>query len=169
MKRIFKPILFILAVAYFLVDVIFLTWAKPLGEWIAEWKAFEGLKAWIVSLRPYPTLALFLAPFIVLEPVKPLAAYLAATGHMMPGLGVFVVGELLKLVLLERLFEVSRHKLMSIAAFAWAYEKYDACRSLVEDTEAWQLMRRWILIAKYSVRAFIHAIRISRRDMLQSH
>jgi hypothetical protein len=37
-----------------------------------------------------------------------------------------VVGEILKLVLVERLFSVSRHKLMSIPAFAWIYWKYSA-------------------------------------------
>jgi AraC-like DNA-binding protein len=41
-----------------------------------------SLRAQIVSLRPYPTLALFAVPLIVLEPVKPVAAYLAGTATL---------------------------------------------------------------------------------------
>jgi hypothetical protein len=116
------------AAIYFLVDAVFLSGAKPLSNWIAEHWIFESLRAWIVSLRPYPTLPLFAVPLIVLEPVKPAAAYLVGTGHFAMGMIVLVVGEILKLVLVERLFSVSRDKLMSIPVFASAYWKYRALR-----------------------------------------
>src|ERR1700678_1578445 len=44
------------------------------------------------------------------------------------GLICLVVAEILKLILVERLFRVSRNKLMSIPAFALAYGKYIAAR-----------------------------------------
>ena len=44
------------------------------------------------------------ASVIMLEPVKPVAAYLAATGQMVSSVVTLIVGELLKLVLVERLF-----------------------------------------------------------------
>jgi hypothetical protein len=91
-------------------------------------------------------------PLIVLEPIKPVAAYLGATGHVMTGVAIFVVGEILKLVLVERLFTVSRDKLMSIAAFAWTYGQYRQMRDWLESTEAWQAVRRWSKIALYSAR-----------------
>ena len=52
---------------------------------------------------PYAALAVFAVPLIILEPVKPIAAYLAATGHFAAGATVFVVGEISKLILIERL------------------------------------------------------------------
>ena len=64
--------------------------------------------------------------------VKPVAAYLAATDHFAFGPMALVVGELLKFVLVERLFSVSREKLMSIPAFAWTYWKYRLARSWLE-------------------------------------
>jgi hypothetical protein len=76
-----------------------------------------------VSLRPYPTLALFIVPVILLEPVKLVATYLTAAGHIVGGLMILIVGELLKLLLIERLFSVSRDKLMTIPVFAWCYDK----------------------------------------------
>jgi hypothetical protein len=112
-------IYFLLAAIYFLVDAIFLTVAKSLAHWIVEHWIFESLRVWIVSLPPYPTLALFALPLAILEPVKPMAAYLVGTGHVATGLIFLVVAEILKLALVERLFSVNRDKLMSIPAFAW--------------------------------------------------
>ena len=67
-------------------------------------------------------------PVIILEPVKPVAAYLAATGQVVSGAVTFIVGELLKLVLVERLFQLTRDKLMRIPAFAWVYGKFTESR-----------------------------------------
>jgi hypothetical protein len=100
-NRILRPVVFLLAAIYFLVDAIFLTVAKSLASWIGEHWIFEGLRSWIVSLRPYPTLTLFVLPLVVLEPVKPLAA---GTGHVATGMTVLVISEILKLVLVETPF-----------------------------------------------------------------
>ena len=104
MKRILKPFTYILAAVYFVVDALFMTVARPIARWIGRHFQFKRLRAWIRSLPPYPSLALFSVPVIILEPVKPVAAYLAATGQVVSGALTFIVGELLKLVLVERLF-----------------------------------------------------------------
>ena|ERR1700682_1617347 len=170
-NRILKPFVFLLATLYFLVDAIFMTVARPLANWIAEHWIFEKLRAWIVSLRPYPTLLLFAVPVIVLEPVKPVAAYLVGTSHVALGMIVLVIGEILKLVLVERLFSVSRNKLMSIPAFAWAYWKYRAAKDWMTSTEAWQAVRRWSHIAQYAIRSYVRELKASpspRRITFQS-
>jgi hypothetical protein len=63
-------------------------------------------------------LPLFSVPVILLEPVKFVAAYIAATGNFIVALVTFAFGELLKIVLIERLFDLTRDKLMKISAFA---------------------------------------------------
>ena len=152
-----------LAAIYFLVDAIFMTVARPSANWIGEHWLFGSLRIWIVSLRPYPTLALFAVPVIVLEPVKPVAAYLAGTGHITTGMIVLVVGEILKLVLVERLFSVSRDKLMSIPAFAWTYGKYCQAKHSLESHEAWQTTRRWMRLAQYVVRRYVQKMKASHK------
>jgi hypothetical protein len=52
-----------------------------------------------------------------------------------------IVGELLKLVLVERLFSLTRDKLMKIPAFAWAYTKFLEAKAWLKNTEAWQAIR----------------------------
>jgi len=163
LNRIFKPFVWLVAAIYFVVDAVFLTVATPIARRLAELSIFESLRSWIVSLRPYPTLALFTVPVLILEPVKPVAAYLTATGHIMGGLTLLLVGEVLKLVLIERLFCISRDKLMSIAAFAWCYDKVRQAREWIEALEAWQLTRRLSLAARYAVRRYMLEIKTSQR------
>jgi hypothetical protein len=142
MSRILKPLTYVLAVLYFLVDAVFMTLARPVSNWIAGHLVFRRLRIWIRSLSPYASLALFSVPVMLLEPVKPLAAYLAATGQWLYGAVTLIVGELLKLVLVERLFSLTRDKLMTIRPFAWAYGKFQDMKTWLEATEAWQAMRR---------------------------
>ena len=141
MKRILKPISYALAVLYFLADAAFMAIAKPISDWLARHVVLRRLRAWIRSLRPYPSLALFSIPVIMLEPVKPVAAYLAATGQVVSSVVTLIVGELLKLVLVERLFSLTRDKLMKIPAFAWAYTKFREAKTWLKNTEAWQAVR----------------------------
>lgn len=141
MKRILKPLTYILAAIYFLVDAVFMAVARPISRWLERHFVFERLRTWIRSLPPYGSLALFSVPVIILEPVKPVAAYLAATGQVLSGAMTFIVGELLKLVLVERLFHLTRDKLMRIPAFAWAYGKFAEVRAWIQATEAWRVVR----------------------------
>lgn len=162
-NRLLKPVILLLAVAYFVVDAMLMVAVRPVADWLARRRIFCGLKAWIVSLPPYPTLALFALPVILLEPAKPCAAYFAATGHVIMGLSVFAVGEVLKLVIVERLFSVSRHKLMSIPAFAWVYGQYRQIMNCLEETAVWQAVRRWSKIARHSIRSFAMQLKASQK------
>jgi len=136
-----KPFTYVVAALYFLVDAAFMTIAKPISDWLAGHVLLRRVCTWIRSLRPYPSLALFSVPVIMLEPVKPVAAYLAATGQMLTSIVTLIVGELLKLVLVERLFRLTRDKLMRIPAFLWAYTKFRQGKAWIEATEAWQAVR----------------------------
>jgi len=165
LSRIFKPFVFLIAAIYFLVDIIFFTLAKPVLRWLADYWVVESVRTWIVSLRPYPTLALFILPVIVLEPVKPVAAYLTATGHIVGGLMVLVLGELLKLLLIERLFRLSRDKLMSIPGFAWCHDKFCQVQDWVAALHAWQLTRRLSFIFKHAIQRYVLGLGLKNAQM----
>lgn len=160
-NRILKPFVVVIAAVYFMADAIFASIAHPLARWIGARRVFAKLRTWIRSLRPYPSLALFAVPLIILEPVKPAAAYLAATGHVRMGLMVLIVGEILKLVLVERLFSINRDKLLSIPAFAWAYGKYRLVQEWLQSIEAWQRVRRWSRIARFAIRSSLSELKAS--------
>ena len=141
MNRFLKPIAYLAAAIYFVVDVVLFSLARPISRWLKANFPLPSVRAWIKSLPPYPCLALFSVPVILLEPVKMIAAYMAATGQLIAAAVTFVVGELLKLVLVERLFELTKKKLLTIPAFAWAYGHYAWMKAWMLQTEAWKAIR----------------------------
>jgi uncharacterized membrane protein len=164
-KRILKVLTYIAAGLYLLVDALFMTVAKPIADWLGKHVVLKRLRDWIKSLPPYPSLALFSVPVIVLEPIKPIAAYLAATGQFLSGAATFIFGELLKLVLVERLFSLTREKLMRIPAFAKLYGMYSQAITWLRETEAWRTIQS---ILK-SARDFFKATRVRAKHWIMFH
>jgi hypothetical protein len=141
MKRILRPVSYVLAAIYFCVDFIFAGIAAPISKWVARHFEMRQLRHWIRSLPPYPCLALFSVPVILLEPIKFVSAYLAATGEVLYAITTFITGELLKLVMIERLFDLTRDKLLRVPAFAFVYGYYMQARTWITQTEAVQTIR----------------------------
>jgi hypothetical protein len=142
MARFWKTAVFIVATAYFVVDGVLSYVTRPMTVWIAKRRLFERARLWVVSLRPYPALALLVVPVIILEPAKPLAGYLLGTGHFGVGAITFIAAEVLKLTCVEQLFRLNRRKLLSIPAFALGYQYWRRMMDLVESMEVWKASRR---------------------------
>jgi hypothetical protein len=142
MARIWKIPILVLATAYFVLDGLFSYVTRPVALWMSKMRILDRTRRWIVSLRPYPSLALFAVPVIILEPAKPLAGYLAATGHVCAGAVTFVAAEVLKLSFVERLFQLNRKKLLSIPTFAAGYKYWRRMMDVVESLEVWKASRR---------------------------
>jgi hypothetical protein len=151
--RVLSPLVAILALIYFLIDALFLPPLRLLGRWLGGFTLFARLGDWMRTLGPYQTLALFLVPLIILEPVKPVAAYLAAKGHYARSIAVLVIGEILKVTIVERLFHVGRPKLMMIPTFAWTYNYVMAWYAWFEALPPWQGVRRYVQAIKAQGRA----------------
>jgi hypothetical protein len=141
------------------VDGIFAHVTRPIAVWMAQKKLFERVRLWVTSLRPYPSLALFAVPVIILEPAKPLSGYLIGTGHFFAGAVTFITAEVLKLTIVERLFQLNRKKLLSIPAFAWGYRYWRHMMDVVESMEVWRASRRLVASAGHMLRARVAAVR----------
>jgi len=137
---------------YFVVDGVFSHVTRPITVWLAKKKLLGRARLWATSLRPYPSLALFSLPVIILEPAKPLAGYLLGTGHFFFGAVTFITAEVLKLTLVEQLFQLNRKKLLSIPAFAWGYRYWRDMMDVVESMEVWRTSRRLVANAGDMVR-----------------
>src|SRR5215470_959160 len=161
--RVLSPVVAVLAFLYFLIDALFLPPLRLLGRWLGGFKLFMRLGEWVRTLGPYQTLALFLVPLIILEPVKPVAAYLAARGHFMRSMAVLVVGEILKVTIVERLFHVGRPKLMMIPTFARIYNYVMAWYAWFEALPPWQAVLRRARAVKAQVRVVWRRLRAGFR------
>ena len=166
--RVLSPVVAILAFLYFLVDALFLPPIRLLGRWLGGFNVFARLGDWIRTLGPYQTLALFLVPLIILEPVKPVAAFLAAKGHYTRSIAVLVIGEILKVTIVERLFHVGRPKLMMIPAFARTYNYVMAWYAWFEALPPWQAVLRHVRALKTQARALWLRVRARFRRLSQS-
>jgi hypothetical protein len=89
---------------------------------------------------------------VVLEPAKPLGAYLIATGHVVYGITLVGVAEVLKIAVVERLFHFSRDKLMKIAAFAWAYNWLMVWLGYLRNQPLWQAVAKRFSTIKAAAR-----------------
>jgi hypothetical protein len=146
--RALKPVVVAFAVLYFVIDALFFALIKPFATWLSKLRIFARVGSWVRSLGPYPTLALFVIPFVVLEPIKPVGLYLIASGQVVDGTLVIGVGEVLKITLVERLFQVGRDKLMTIPAFARCYEFVMSWRAYLKTLAVWQAMLKWVRAIK---------------------
>jgi len=138
-----KPVVIAFAVLYFVIDALFFALIKPFATWLSKLRIFARVGTWVRTLGPYSTLALFVIPFIALEPIKPVGLYLIASGKVIDGTFVIGVGEVLKITIVERLFQVGRDKLMTIPAFARCYAFVMSWRAYFETFAVWQAMLRW--------------------------
>ena len=157
--RVAKPVLIVAAILYLLIDALVL----PLVRWIvrplARLPVYERIAAWLAVRSPDAALALLLVPLVILEPVKPVGLYLIATRRVTTGLVVLVLGELLKLVLVERLYHICLPKLLMIPAFAWGYRVVTRWLMLIRETRAVRAAMRAIDRARAAVRAVMRAIK----------
>lgn len=142
MTRVWEAPIFAIATAYFTVDALFSAITGPITAWLSKKRLLERIRRWVTSLGPYQSFALFAVPVIILEPAKPLSAYLLGTGHFLSGAIVFIAAEVLKLTVVERLFQLNKEKLLSIPLFAWSYGYWRRMMDFFESTLAWKTARR---------------------------
>jgi hypothetical protein len=148
MKRALKPLGYCLVTVYFVADLVFEAVALPLSAWIGRLKILQPLNAWVADLRPYPALALFSVPVVILEPAKPVGVFLVSTGRVAEGTLTIVAGEILKITLIERLFRLTRDRLMQIPAFAILYRCWIRFHEWVTSSEIWRWARQQIVRLK---------------------
>jgi hypothetical protein len=166
MKRALKILGYVLVAIYFVADLVFESVARPLSAWLGRLHILQPLYAWIARLRPYPALALFSVPVVILEPVKPIGAFLVAAGHVVSGILTIAVGEILKITLVERLFHLTRDSLMRIPTFALLYRKWMKFHDWVTSSEIWRWCRDRIAQAKALVRRAAASVGTRRRPGL---
>lgn len=152
LQRALRMPVVVLVALYFLVDDVVLAAIRPLVARLAALRVFERIAAFVHGLSPYPTLLLFAVPFAVLEPPKLAALWFMATGHWRGGLALLVVSHLLSIVLVERLFHVTRDKLLLIPWFARLHRLVVALRDwafgIVERTAAWRAAVAFAALAR---------------------
>lgn len=160
--RILVPVVLL----YFALDAVFAAALAPLRRWLARLAILDRLAARLRRLGPYPALVLVLAPLLVLEPAKPVGFYLIAVGHPVDGVLLIACAEVLKVVVVERLFRMTRETLLRIPAFAAVYRVTIGWIHRIQALRSWRMARLAALRARRVVRKLRGACRQAARQTL---
>ena len=121
------------------------------------------LKPWLLSLSPYPSLALLGLPAVCLLPVKLFAIYLFASGHYGMGLTLIIAAKIIGTAIVATLYGLLEHKLVQIGWFKWLRDfivpKIAYMTAWIRQSWAWRFGRFVKSAVKRKVAAFKAAVR----------
>jgi hypothetical protein len=91
---------------------------------IVPWARFKRGFASLIDWLPTPlVLLIFLVPFLIVEPLLVVATIAIAMGYVVLGAIAWVVLKILAIALLPAIFDLTKHRLMTMPWFVKAYEK----------------------------------------------
>jgi hypothetical protein len=118
---------------------------KRVMAWVMRWPPLAWLERGISRLPPYAALLVFLAPTLLLLPVKLAALWLIGQGQAVLGLVVIVVAKIAGTALIARLFHLTQPALMKLGWFARFYGAWslwkEALFARVRASWAWRAGR----------------------------
>jgi hypothetical protein len=131
-----------LVTVYFLLDEVVVGLFRPMLRWLAGLRPIERTAAAILALPPLATLLVFAVPFVILEPIKIWALVLIAGGNLASGSITLALAHLTSILFVERLFHLTKPKLLTIRWFAWGYghveRLWDWSLGRLEATALWR-------------------------------
>jgi hypothetical protein len=140
-------------------------WAGLLAcmGWLGRLPPVRWVENRIRRLGPYPAMAVFLLPWLLLLPVKLIGIWLIGTGHVKTGVLFFFGAKVVGTAVLARLFSLTKTALLSIGWFRRLYEWFmrwrDRLYSFVRSLRAWQIAkafaRRVKVIARHWYRVLL--------------
>ncbi len=88
------------------------------------WARFKQAFAGLVDRLPAPlVLLIFLVPFLIVEPLLVVATVAIAVGYVVSGAIAWIVLKFLAVALIPAIFDLTKHRLMTMPWFVRAYDK----------------------------------------------
>jgi len=145
LKRALELALVPLAAAVVFFEQTLIRYLNVVMVAVARWPPVARLEAWLVRLPPYAALAAFVAPSIIILPIKLVALWFATMGRYELALGAVIVGKMLGTAVLARLYRILQPTLMTIPWFArldtWFFYWRDQAYAFVRSLASWQRAR----------------------------
>lgn len=108
----------------------------------ARLTAIARFETWLISLPPYWALLAFIAPSLLILPIKFSALWFGMHRHYGLAVAAVIVGKVLATAIVARLYRILRPGLMSIGWFARADTSFfygrDQAYAFVRSLPAWQ-------------------------------
>ena len=126
MRRLLRPFLILLALV-FLFEAWLWNRLAPVVAWIVARIPLRVIKErialWIEHLAPAATLVVFVAPVLLLVPLKFVGLWMLARGYWLGALGVLALAKVVSVGVTAFIFDLTRPKLLQLAWFRWLYQR----------------------------------------------
>ncbi len=120
LREIITPPALILAALLFLWEEVLWVWLGRAMGVVARLPAVARLEAFVAGMRPYPAIAIFCVPLVLVYPAKLVALWLMATGHFWPGVVLLAALEFLAAAVMARIYQLTKPALRRFGWFVWA-------------------------------------------------
>jgi hypothetical protein len=124
-KLLAAPFVFIAAIVVLFEDWLWDDLARMAAA-VGRLPIFRPVEAFIVSLSPYASLAIFAAPSLLLIPVKLIALWLIGHGQALLGLATVIAAKVVGTAMIARIYSLTEPKLLRIGWFARLHSRYAA-------------------------------------------
>lgn len=167
-KRALELVLVPLAAAYVFLEETLLHYTGLAMAAIGRWPPVARLEAWLRSLPPWAAMLSFLAPIVLLFPVKLAAVWFAVHEKFTLALGCLVFGKVVATALVARLYGLLRPILVTVPwylrAETWVFAFRDRVYGFVRALPAWQKARALVQQARAWARS-VFGTRFRRRPL----
>lgn len=131
-----------MGVIFMLAEEVVWDMLVAVGEWVGNLAFMRELEARIRSLPPYAAGFALITPAAFFFPVKLLAVYAMATGHIGLGLAVLLLAKVLGTALVARIYTLCQPALMTMGWFVWGRGLILAAKDWAHRKfETWPLYR----------------------------
>jgi hypothetical protein len=118
------------------------------------WRRFNAAFAAVVDRLPAPlVLLVFLVPFLIVEPLLVVATVAVAMGYVFWGAVAWIVLKMLAVAVIPAIFDMTKHRLMTMPWFVWAFDKVMAFHHYADRIVAPYKHAAKALVAKWRARA----------------
>jgi len=142
LKRALEVALVPLAAAIVFFEQTLIRYLNRVTAAVAAWPPIARLEARLVRLPPYWALLAFVAPSVLILPIKLAAVWFGVHGRYGLALASVILGKLLATAILARLYKILRPTLMTIPWFAKGDTLFfywrDRAYAFVRAMPAWQ-------------------------------
>lgn len=156
-RRLLAPLIYTAALLLMLEEWLWDATQALLAR-IPDWPWLVRLQRWVERLSPYAALLIFLAPTLLLLPVKLLALLSITHGHPTLGVAIVLAAKVLGTALVARIYALTRRSLLSLAWFQRYHDQLLAIKARLtaqlQATAGWQQAQRLLQACRRQLASF---------------
>lgn len=160
-RRLLAPLIYTAALLLMLEEWLWEATEAVLAR-IPDWPWLVRLQRWVERRSPYAALLVFLAPTLLLLPVKILALLSITHGHPTLGLIIVLAAKVLGTALVARIYALTKRSLLSLAWFQRYHDRLLALKARLtaqlQATALWQRVQRLLRAVKTSIATLRHTL-----------